>query len=122
MKEKRKMAFYEIGRGQLGRDIQAQFEKAQSIAVEREVDVKVKLEITIHKPSEDEEEWIRSVSYIHELKQPPMKSPKHGTVHENNLIVRDAQESPEQLTMLDLDINKPNTVDFRQGKTVNGEE
>ena len=118
----RKMAFYEIGRGQLARDMQEAFERAQKIAVEREIDVNISLKITVHKPDPNEEDYIRSVSYSHELKQPPMKSLKYNAVQKDNVIIRDAEQSPEQLSMLDLDIKKPNAVEFRQGKAANGKE
>jgi len=116
----RKMAFYEIGRGQLGRDLQEHFEKAQAISTEREVDVKIKLEIVVHKPDQNDEEYIRSVSYSHELKQPPMRSRKFNTVHKDGVIVKDAAETPEQTSLLDLELDGNKTVKFH--KTVNEKE
>lgn len=113
----RKMAFYEIGRGQFGRDIQEQFEKAQILAAQREVDIRVKIEIIVHKPDPQEEEFIRNVSYTHNLVQPARRSIKFNVVHKDNILIRNASEDPEQLDMLDLEIHGK-VVRFQQ----NGEK
>lgn len=110
----RKMAFYEIGRGQLEVDIQQKFEEAQEISAQREVDVKIKLEIIVHKPDPSDEDFIRAVSYTHSLVQPPERSLKHRAVQKNDVIIKNAEESPEQTSILDLEIPEPGILSLNK--------
>lgn len=109
----RKLGFTEIARGRLGQDVQADFERAQELAAERGLDIKVKVEIIIHAPNAKEPEY-GGVTYSHALTQPAFKSIRHETILTNGIIVADASDPPEQL-MLDL---KNNTAKFKKSEAV----
>lgn len=101
----RKSAFFEIGRGQLGRDFQEDFEKAQQIAAEREVPVKLKFEIVVNAPDKKDPMY-GSVSYSHSLHEPAHKSRVYDTILNNGIIVKDAEQGADQLDLLDLELDK----------------
>ena len=112
MKRNRKMAFFEVGRGELGREIQEDFDKAQLLAANRGLPIKIKVEITVHPPDANDNNY-GAVSYSHQIVQPPYASRKHETVLQNGVVVADAAEPLEQLQM-DLSINR-GPVAFKNG-------
>lgn len=111
-KEQRRMAFYEIGGGLLGMEVQELFEKAQDVARQRELPIKVNLSITVYPP--DDSAQFGGIIYTTDLKQPAKISEKHITIlNKDGQVVRDAAEPVAQLDLLS---NTVNTAEFRKAE------
>lgn len=110
MEQRRKMAFYEVARGNLAKDFQKVFEKAQEIAEEMKQPVSCTLTMKIN-PAD--EEGFGSLSYTVKHTQPTKQSRTFDTLIENGKITKDAQD-PTDLFQLELALETPeNAHQFR---------
>lgn len=101
----RKLAFFEIGRGKCGLEMQEEFEKAHDIAVERGVPVKVTLTMTVFPPEKDDPRY-GSVKYSITRTNPPKQSIKHLTVLQKGMPIADGRNRDEAMN-LQLDLEPP---------------
>jgi len=99
----RKMAFWEIGGGQFGKEFQGDFEKAQDIASKRGVPVKCKAVITVY-PEEKDNPNFSAIQFSTQITEPPKESIKQITLIQNGRIVKDGQSMAE---ILQYDLNLP---------------
>ncbi len=118
--DKRRLAFYEIGKGKLLSEAQALFEQAQIEAKERNAKVSVVLKITI-KPPEATDARFGSVSFETKMRVPDRKSMDFTTELVEGIIVDDA-DSQLDLLQLKLDLPMPeNTTPIRK-EGMNGQQ
>ena len=120
MQEQRKLAFFEVDRGRLGVVIQEDFEKAQAIARERGVEVKIKVEMIVFPPDQKDPTY-GSVSYNHQIIEPKHLSRRlEMCLNIDGIIVSDAAEPPEQLN-LDLSLKTgPKALEFPKAAGAEG--
>jgi len=115
-----KLAFYEVGTGKFGTDVQSDFEEAQKISMDRGVPVTIKMEITVFPPAKDDERF-GNVSYKHELKQPAFKSIPYITeLNDDGVVVNTAKD---EMSLLQLDFLEPEmkTTPFERNEERHGE-
>ena len=77
----RTMAFVEIGKGKLAKEVQRLFLQAQDISFTKGVKTAVKLQINVFPPDEkDSDRDMGMISFDTQLVQPPDKSQKFHTL------------------------------------------
>lgn len=98
----RRMAFYEIGRGQFAQQMQNEFEQAQIVAQERNLPVKVMASIVIMPPDENDKRF-GHIGYAIKSSYPVIKGAVYTTELKDGTIVADAENVAELLQVkLDL--------------------
>lgn len=122
MSEERKMAFWEICKGNFAKDIQREFEKAQRVSVDRGVKTSLKVSISFTPPKPDEERF-GGIVYEVDVKTPARKSREYITEISDGAIIADGDSELDVLQeKLDLDIPKPNNaVDFPSRQQESGQ-
>lgn len=94
------MHFTEICEEKFTEAVQREFERIQRISAERGSVCRLKLEITVGPTNEDN---ISEVSFSHQVIEPHSKSAKYSHVRERDVIVRMAEEEPEQENLVDFE-------------------
>ena len=94
--EKRRMAFYELGKGKLFQLMQGEFEQAQIIAMERNVGVKVCLEIMVAPPDINDPRF-GQVKFKVQSKLPAKESAIYTTELESGLVISDGDDLADVL-------------------------
>lgn len=90
MAEKRKLAFWEIGYGRLGKELQDELEQAAITACERHAPVKITLTVTVGPPTMDN---IGKVAYKLKTTQPARESLDYEAEFDHGLIVATAPDN-----------------------------
>lgn len=96
MNAERKLAFFEIAKGNFAREMQDEFESAQRIAADRQGKVRIVAQIDIVPPSEDNPRF-GEILYQIQVKTPPLKSPPYITEHRCGVIVSDGENVAEAI-------------------------
>ncbi|MEO7959865.1 MAG: hypothetical protein ABIW76_24565 [Fibrobacteria bacterium] len=94
----KKLAWHDLARGKMSREVQDAFERAQRTAAERGLGVKIKLEIMVGAPRVDDATY-QPVAYALTIAEPAKKSKIYDMVRRNDIAVSDAEEAPEQLDL-----------------------
>lgn len=98
--KQRRMAFYEIGRGEFARAMQREFENAQSVAIDRNLPVKITANILIAPPDKDDENYGK-IGFRVKTSYPEIKSGAYTTVLQDGQIMSDA---PDVAALLQTDL------------------
>jgi hypothetical protein len=111
----KKLAFYEIGKGSLFREMQSVFEQAQITARDENGTVVVSLKIHVM-PPEITDGRFGHIAYQIGVANPPRKSVKYTTELRDGLIINDGEDMADVLqTSLEL----PMIVSEKEG-VING--
>jgi len=86
--DKKKLAFFEIGKGHLFSEFQAIFEQAQIEAKERNAEVTCSLKIRVW-PPESQDNHFGKILYETDLRVPAHKSMEYTTELEDGVIIND---------------------------------
>jgi hypothetical protein len=116
--DKRRLAFYEVGKGKLLSEFQALFEQAQIEAAERNAEVICVLKIHVQPPEATDKKFGR-VSYETSIRVPARKSMEFTTELVGGVIVDDG-DSQADLMQLKLDLQIPshqNTIPMQKEGT-----
>ena len=108
---KRRMAFYEIGRGSFAQQMQAEFEQAQIVAAERNLPVKLSATILISPPDAKDPRF-GLVGYKIKASYPDIKSAVYTTEIKDGAIVADADDVAG-LIQMSLDLPMPGEDEAR---------
>ncbi len=100
-----KMAWWQIARGRMDKDVQDKFERAQKLAQERGVAVKISISLTVKPPRAAEPEY-QAVSFTTAIAEPPPKSKEYDLVIQKGVAVSDAENHPDQ-EHLELEDRQP---------------
>jgi len=90
-KKERRLAFWELARGNFAQQFQSEFEQAQQIAMERNLPVKVTATILIAPPDPEDARFGR-IGYKIKAAYPEIKSPIYTTELQNGSIMCDAPD------------------------------
>lgn len=94
--DKKKMAFYEIGKGRYASWMQEEFERAQDIVFKTGSTCKIVSTITIA-PSDDNDSRFGAVGFDVKITLPPRKSMKYTTELQSGYIVSEGEDITEIL-------------------------
>lgn len=86
----RKQAFYEVGNGKLGREVQDKFEESARVACARNAPVTLTLKITITPPKDED---IGGVSYTLSRTDPTRKSLSYEALFNKGMISATAPDN-----------------------------
>lgn len=109
--QKRKLAFYEIGKGTFAAEMQGLFEQAQVDAQEIGAPVKIVSTIIIHPPEKSDSRYGK-IQYKSRCVVPEKVSMEYTTELANGVIVNDGK-SVEDILQLKLDLPEPVKEDNR---------
>jgi len=112
---KRKMAFYEINKGQLAEEMQRAFENCQKVTHENGLPTELSLRIKIL-PSTDKDERFGGIQYSVSQKYSPKTSKKFTTELSNNGLIIAEGNSPIDVLQEELEFNETKIL------TINGEK
>ena len=93
-----RLAWWNIGRGALGREGQAAFERLQKLAFERNVAAKMTIVVEVGPPDSSDPEY-GTVSYSVAVKEPPRKSIQHTTALHGGAIISDGANAADALQL-----------------------
>ena len=105
MEPKKKLAFFEVGKGKLFTEFQGLFEQAQIEAKERNAEVVCSLKIRV-RPPEKEDNHFGKILFETDLRVPAHKSMEYTTELEDGVIINDGNDIGDIL-QLSLDLQMP---------------
>lgn len=97
--KKSKMPFWELAHGKLAADVQTLFERAQVIAINRNLPCKVKLVIEI-KPPDPTDPFYGNIRYQTDISEPAQISKQYQTILHEGMIIRNPEMHGPQLNLL----------------------
>jgi len=109
-----KMPFWKLAYGKMAQDFQALFEKAQKIAIDRNLPCKVKLVIEV-RPPDPKDPFYGNIRYETDLKEPVMVSKQYQTLLHGGVIIDNPEMGAPQLDLL-IHSNQPeiNLSEFKE--------
>jgi hypothetical protein len=114
MSKKRKLHFCEIGKGRLGKEVQAAFEQAQISA--RDLNGKTTLVLSINLyPPDAKDGNFGYVDYSLAVREPAYKSMKYNTLLHDGVIINDGDSEAAAL-QYDLGLELPDNVAPMRGR------
>lgn len=102
--EQRKLAFFELGRGQFAREIQAKFEKAQKVTFEDEISTTITIKIKLAPPDPNDLQF-STLDYSVGLQYGSKQMSKSQSIELDTMgnIVADGRD-PAEILQMDLEL------------------
>jgi len=116
MSKDKRMAFFEIGKGRFAQWMQEEFERAQRIARESGVEIKITSVISIKPPAKEDENF-GQVSFAVKVIRPSKKSMEYTTELRDGMIVSDGEDIGE---ILQESLDFPEISGRKEGTNGNG--
>ena len=98
-KQLTKMPFWKLAYGKMAQDFQALFEKAQRIAIDRNLPCKVKLVVEV-RPPDPKDPFYGNIRYETDLREPAMVSKQYQTLLHDGIIIDNPELGAPQLDLL----------------------